>query len=45
MFIKLIAFGVPTYFREKWNRFDFAVVIFTYVFILIAYTTSINFGP
>ncbi len=36
MIIKVIALGISVYFREKWNRFDFAVVILTYIFIAIS---------
>jgi hypothetical protein len=44
VFIKLSAFG-KVYFHDGWNKFDFIVILLTYVFIAIAKTTSFNLGP
>lgn len=33
------------YFRVKWNRFDFLVIVLTFVFITVSARTSIDFGP
>jgi hypothetical protein len=44
VFIKLSALG-KVYFHDGWNKFDFIVILFTYVFIAIAKTTSFNLGP
>ena len=42
-FIKFCALG-KLYFLDGWNRFDFLVIVLTYAFIVIDYTTSVNLG-
>jgi hypothetical protein len=42
-FVKLCALG-KLYFVQGWNRYDFLVISFTYVFIVIDNTTTVNFG-
>jgi hypothetical protein len=44
MLIKVVALGA-IYFMDKWNRFDFTVIVLTYIFIVISLTTAIDFGP
>lgn len=44
-FIKVMAMGPALYFRQAWNRFDFAVILITYLLITIASTTAFDFGP
>ncbi len=41
--IKICAFG-SEYFRDNWNKFDFCVVIFSLVGIVLDLSTSIQFG-
>ena len=41
--LKLIGLG-KEYFREGWNRFDFFIVIGTFIGIIISESTSVNVG-
>ena len=43
--IKLFGLGFKTYFSDKWNIFDFVVVIGTIISICITVMTSVTLGP
>jgi hypothetical protein len=45
MLLKLTALGWRIYFHGKWNRFDFLVIVLTYLFIIVSQVTDMDFGP
>ncbi len=43
MIIKIVSLG-KIYFQDGWNKFDFTVIILTYVLVVIDYYTTVNLG-
>jgi hypothetical protein len=43
--LKLSGFGFKIYFKDNWNRFDFAIVVGTTIGMVLKFTTNISVGP
>ena len=43
--IKIIAFNFKGYFSQGWNIFDFVIVIFSYVMLIIGFVGDSDVGP
>jgi hypothetical protein len=42
--IKIIGLGFKLYFKDKWNLFDFVIVVGSYIGLIIEFSTSISVG-
>eukprot|EP00798_Chlamydomonas_sp_ICE-L_P030252 gene30252-35240_t len=40
MMIKFTGIGIPAYFKERWNQFDFVVVVISVVGVIVDYVAS-----